>query len=108
MMKVLAENIKIGDQITWPDSMDASVSHVYTVESVGRSYGSEISYIFTIVRKIDDATVERRNIAVESGGYVDLIESSGQSQGELPLDPTPTDPPASDGSTETSDPTPAQ
>lgn len=107
-MKVLAENIKIGDKITWPDSIDANISHIYTVESVGWSQGITLSYIFTIVRKVDDATVERRNIAVESGGYVDLIESSGQSQGELPLDPTPTDLPASDGSTETSNPAPAQ
>lgn len=102
-MKVLAENIKIGDKIVWPDSIDANISHIYTVESVGWSQGITLSCVFTIVRKVEGSDVDRRNIAVESGGYVDLIESSGQSQGELPLDPTPTDPPVSDGSTETSD-----
>lgn len=104
MMKVIAKDVVIGDSIVWKDRINDD-THVYKVESVGRSYGGDGTFcIFTLVRTVDQQTIERRNVVCEENELVDTPEPN-QPASNVGSDPAPTEP---DPTPESTSETPAE
>jgi hypothetical protein len=73
MMKVIVDELKIGDKVVWKDAVTDDL-HVYDIETTGKAWGTEVSVILGVLRTVDDHTIERRNLVIESGTLVDVPE----------------------------------